>query len=444
MEYATMQNEESYVRRFTSFEDTLKDNGEAWLMPIRETAISRFKELGFPSRRDEQWRFTNISPISKTPFKLSEPGESALAASDIDGALVPGLEGARLVFVEGYFSDALSSIGSLPDGVMVKSLKDALSSERELVEKHLTRYVDLTDDAFSALNTAFMQDGLFVFVPRGIILEAPIYALYVSTAAAAPTISHPRNLIVLEESAEASVVEDYVSLDSGGVHFSNVVTELVAGENSTLNHYLLERENDSSFNVSTFRIEQQRDSAVASHTALIGGSLVRNNIHPVLAGEGADCLINGVFMGRGTQHMDNFMMVEHASPHCNSRQFYYGVLDDKSRGVFSGRIVVHKDAQKTDAKQTNRNLLLSDAAQVDTKPQLEIYADDVKCTHGATIGQINKDALFYLRTRGIPEDGARSILLVAFAGECIERMPLEPVREFLQRIVTDWFRVEIA
>jgi len=302
----------------------------------------------------------------------------------------------------------------------------------------------LKDDAFSALNTAFMQDGLFVFVPRGIILEAPIYALYVSTAAAAPTISHPRNLIVLEESAEASVVEDYVSLDSGGVHFSNVVTELVAGENSTLNHYLLERENDSSFNVSTFRIEQQRDSAVASHTALIGGSLVRNNIHPVLAGEGADCLINGVFMGRGTQHMDNFMMVEHASPHCNSRQFYYGVLDDKSRGVFSGRIIVHKDAQKTDAKQTNRNLLLSDAAQVDTKPQLEIYADDVKCTHGATIGQINKDALFYLRTRGIPEDGARNNLLVAFAGECVDRMPLEPVREFLRRIVTDWFRVEIA
>jgi Fe-S cluster assembly protein SufD len=245
--------------------------------------------------------------------------------------------------------------------------------------------------------------------------------LFVSTAAAAPRMVHPRNLLILEQETEATIIEEYVSL-GGGTVLCNSATELIAGESATVSHYMIEREHQEAFNVSTLRIQQGRSANVASHSLLLGGGLVRNNVHPVLAGAGGECLINGLFFGDGRQHLDNYMHVEHASPHCSSRQFYNGILDGHAHGVFHGRIVVHKDAQKTDAKQTNRNLLLSDDAQIDTKPQLEIYADDVKCTHGATIGQIDENALFYLQSRGIDEISARRLLLLAFASECLGRM----------------------
>jgi Fe-S cluster assembly protein SufD len=233
------------------------------------------------------------------------------------------------------------------------------------------------------------------------------------------------------------VVEDYVSVKSG-VMFSNVVTELVVGEGAVVAHYMIEREDMQALNVSTLRIQQERNANVESHSVLLGGALVRNNVHPVLAGEGGECLINGLYIGKGRQHMDNYMLVEHAKPHCNSRQFYNGILDEQAHGVFHGRIIVHKDAQKTDAKQTNRNLLLSDEAQIDTKPQLEIYADDVKCTHGATIGQVEENALFYLRSRGLDEAAARRLLLYAFASECLDRMRTGPVRTYLEGLTSRW------
>jgi Fe-S cluster assembly protein SufD len=269
------------------------------------------------------------------------------------------------------------------------------------------------------------------------VVEAPISLLFISVLGGEPSMAHPRNLIVAEENSQASIVEDYISLGSG-VFFSNAVTELIAGDNAVISHYLIEREDSKSLNVSTLFTRQGRSSNVASHSVLLGGALVRNSVHPVLAGEGAECLINGLFIGKGRQHLDNYMLVEHASPHCSSRQFYNGILDDHAHGVFHGRIVVQKDAQKTDAKQTNRNLLLSDNAQIDTKPQLEIYADDVKCTHGATIGQVEEQALFYLRSRGIDEASARGLLLYAFASECLDRMSCAPVREYLQKQVQQW------
>jgi Fe-S cluster assembly protein SufD len=230
------------------------------------------------------------------------------------------------------------------------------------------------------------------------------------------------------------VVEDYVTLGEGTT-FSNTATELVAGDNANVSHYMIVREGDQAYNFSTLRIQQGRSANVATHSLLLSGGLVRNNVHPVLAGEGSECLINGLFMGNGRQHMDNYMLVEHASPHCDSRQFYNGILNGQSHGVFHGRIIVHKDAQKTDAKQTNRNLLLSDDAQIDTKPQLEIYADDVKCTHGATIGRFDDNALFYLRSRGLAEAAARHVLLLAFANECLDRMNSSQLRDHLEKLV---------
>ncbi len=249
--------------------------------------------------------------------------------------------------------------------------------------------------------------------------------------------THPRNLIVAEDQAQVAVIEDYASVGGESVVFSNAVTELVAGESTVAQHYLIEREHLKAWNASTLRIQQGRSANVASHSLLLGGGLVRNNVHPVLAGEGGECLINGLYLGTGTQHLDNYMHVEHAAPHCGSRQFYNGILDGRSHGVFHGRIVVHKAAQKTDAKQTNRNLLLSDDAQIDTKPQLEIYADDVKCTHGATIGQIEENALFYLQSRGISEREAKKLLLMAFAEECVERMHSSVARDHIQHLVSE-------
>jgi len=276
-------------------------------------------------------------------------------------------------------------------------------------------------------------------VARGIVADGPIHLLFVSTgnsSGAFPLMTHPRNLIVAEAESEITVVEDYISLDKS-VSFCNTATELVAGDGAIVSHYMLERENRQAFNISTLRMQQGRGANVSSHSVLLGGALVRNNVHPVLAGDGGECLINGLFAGTGEQHLDNYMLVEHASPHCGSRQFYNGILNDHAHGVFHGRIIVHKDAQKTDAKQTNRNLLLSDNARIDTKPQLEIYADDVKCTHGATIGQIDEVALFYLRSRGIEESAARKLLLSAFAGECLDRMKPGAARNHVEKLIDE-------
>ncbi len=434
---AVTQERVSYLETFARFEKGAAGTSQEWLRPIRRAAIARFSELGFPTTHDEDWRFTSVAPIAQTPFQLPQDGRVDPAPRALEQFTFPGLVCNRLVFVNGHYAPALSSLQPLPDGVKVGSLAEALTASRDVLEQHLSRYADYHHDAFSALNTAFMADGAFVHIPRGMVLHEPIHLLYVSTPTAVPTMTHPRNLVVAGDSSQATIVEDYVSL-GGDVYFSNVVTEVVVGGNSVLSHYLIERESTQAFNVSTLRVQQGRSSSFASHSLLLGGALVRNNIHPVLAGEGCDCLINGLFMGTGRQHMDNYMKVEHASPHCDSRQFYNGILDGQSRGVFHGRIIVHKGAQKTDAKQTNRNLLLSEQAQIDTKPQLEIYADDVKCTHGATIGQISQDAIFYLRSRGIAEESARALLLFAFAGESLQRMKIETIRTHLEALVTHW------
>jgi Fe-S cluster assembly protein SufD len=432
---AASQTLQNYEESFGGFEKSAASHGLSWLRKLRQTGFARFNEVGFPTARDEDWRFTNTSAIANTAFHLARNGHSLPSRRELEEFFVAGAT-CQLVFIDGRFAAGLSSTGKLPDGVTVGNLAGAIARDPEAIEKHLGRYLGLQRDSFGALNTAFLEDGAYVHVAKGVIAADPICILFVSTVHDSPTINHPRNLIVAEENSHATIVEDYVSLGDGS-GFCNTVTELVAGDHSVISHYMLEREDTKTFNVSTLRIQQGRTADVASHSVLVGGALVRNNIHPVLAGEGGECLINGLFIGSGKQHLDNYMLVEHASPHCASRQFYNGILDGHSHGVFHGRIIVHKDAQKTDAKQTNRNLLLSDTAQIDTKPQLEIYADDVKCTHGATIGQMDETALFYLRSRGINEGSARRMLLVAFASECLDRMKEGPVRTHVEKLVHD-------
>ncbi len=424
---------QSYLELFPGLAKRRAEREAAWLRSLREDAFARFCQTGFPSTHEEDWRFTNVSAIANTAFT---PAPDAQVS---ERELTPYRQrrcACQLVFVNGRFSKSLSVAGALPAGLEATSLAEKLARASGALQSHLGGYLTIERDAFAALNTAFFEDGAYVGITRGAVIELPIYLLFVSTEAAVPAMTHPRNLVVADEGAQATIVEDYVSL-GGGVALSNTATELVAGENAHIVHLMIEREHEQAFNISTLRIEQERNANVASHSLLLGGALVRNNVHPVLHGEGGECLINGLFIGHGRQHMDNYMLVEHASPHCGSRQFYNGSLDDHAHGVFHGRIVVHKDAQKTDAKQTNRNLLLSDDAQIDTKPQLEIYADDVKCTHGATIGQIEEDSLFYLRSRGLDERTARKLLLYAFASECLDRIKEGPARQIVETLVDE-------
>ena len=428
-----IQQAGTYLDTFTQFSKSAAGHKLPWLRKLREGAFARFCEVGFPTTHDEDWRFTNVSAIAKTEFSLAEETAPPVTKADLNSWQVGG-SAAQLVFVDGRFSRDLSAFNDLPVGIEISGLKDQITSKPEAIEAHLGRYLAIQRDPFCALNNAFLEDGAYVHVRRGKILERPIHLLFVSTASDAPTMSHPRNLLVFEDESQGTIIEEYVSLGGGSI-FSNSATELVAGENTTVAHYMIEREHRRAFNISTLRIQQGRSANVASHSLLLGGGLVRNNVHPVLAGEGGECLINGLFVGEGRQHLDNYMYVEHAKPHCSSRQFYNGILDGHAHGVFHGRIVVHKDAQKTDAKQTNRNLLLSDDAQIDTKPQLEIYADDVKCTHGATIGQIEENALFYLQSRGIDELSARRLLLLAFASECLDRMKAGVARDYSEGLI---------
>jgi Fe-S cluster assembly protein SufD len=424
------QAPEKYLEIFDQFGSRTASQPR-WLQSLRQEAFARFAETGFPTTHDEDWRFTNIGPVANTPFELAGPETVSREQLAPFGA---SQFATHLVFVNGLFSQGLSTISSLPKGVRISSLAADLKNDPAKVESYLGRYLNLQRDSFASLNTALFEDGLSIEVADGVVVETPIYVLYVTVPRATPTMNHPRNLIAAGKSSQVTVVEDYVSLGEG-ISFSNAATELVAGDNANVSHYMIVREGDRAYNFSTLRIQQGRHANVATHSLLLSGALVRNNVHPVLAGEGSECLINGLFMANGRQHMDNYMLVEHASPHCDSRQFYNGILNGQSHGVFHGRIIVHKDAQKTDAKQTNRNLLLSDDAQIDTKPQLEIYADDVKCTHGATIGQVDENALFYLRSRGLAETAARHVLLLAFANECLDRMNSPQVREHLEKLV---------
>jgi Fe-S cluster assembly protein SufD len=425
----------NYVATFDEFRKSAVGWHLPWLTARREGGFAQFAKTGFPTTNVEDWRFTNVAPVAKTEFQLARPRDQELAAlrDQIEGYRIPDVAG-RLVFVNGHFVPEFSSLVTLPAEIFAANLAAQLQKDPQRLEPHMGKYLNVNRDPFCALNTAFLEDGAFIHIRRGAVLQAPIHLLFISVAGEIPLMNHPRNLIVAEDGSELTVVEEFVSLGNTPV-FCNAATELVAGEEAVVSHYRIERENPGTFQISTLRVQQVKSANVATHSVLLGGALVRNNVHPVLAGEGGECLINGLFLGRGREHLDNYMLVEHNSPHCESRQFYHGILDDHAHGVFHGRIIVHKDAQKTDAKQTNRNLLLSDDAQIDTKPQLEIFADDVKCTHGATIGQIEENALFYLRSRGIDELAARRLLLEAFANECLDRMKEGPARTHIADLI---------
>lgn len=426
---------EWYTELFTEFERSLNGESKTPLHKIRKEAINWFSQHGFPTIRQEEWRFTNVAPISKIEFKPSEPESVILKLTQLQPFMI-NPEFPRLVFVNGAFNKALSKTDNLENGISIQSLKDALVAEKELLENNLAQYAKIDENGFVALNTAFIKDGAFIHVSKNSIIEQPVHVIYVTTKDAHETATHPRNLIVAKDNSQMSFIESYVSL-SDAVYFTNPVTEVVAGENAVINHYKIQQESANAFHTALMQVYQKRTSNYTSHNFAFGSSIARNDINAVLDGEGIECTLNGLYLGRKKQLIDNHSVIEHVRPHCNSHELYKGILDDQARAVFSGKIHVHPDAQKTDAIQSNQNLILSEEATVDTKPQLEIYADDVKCTHGGTVGQINKDGIFYLRTRGISETAARHLMIQAFAGQVTDKLKHESMREHLENIVVN-------
>jgi len=424
--------QEHYVSEFSRLQKEHAPRQPAWLGLVRKAALDQFAELGFPTLDDEEWKYTNVAPIAKTSFQLGTGSKvPGLKVDQLQRITFGEMECSYLVFLNGRFTPELSRIRRLPDGAWVGSLAVALEEEPGRVEPHLARHAAFDKQAFVSLNTAFLQDGAFVHLPRRKVMEEPIHLIYVTVPNGAPLVSHPRNLIVAEEGSQVAVVESYVSLGDSP-YFTNAVTEVVASEGAVVDLCKLQRESEQAFHVATLQSHLSRSARFASHSISLGGALVRNDLNMVLDAEGIECVLNGLYLAQGTQHIDNHTFIDHAKPHCASREFYKGVLSGRSHGVFNGKIMVRKDAQKTDAKQTNKNLLLSEEALVDTKPQLEIYADDVRCTHGATIGQLDEDALFYLRSRGVGREDARSLLIHAFATDLISRIPVKPVRTGLE------------
>jgi Fe-S cluster assembly protein SufD len=437
-ETLTVPETDARLEKFGRFE---KQTGQpAWIFPLRKAGIARFAELGFPTLRQEDWRFTNVAPIARLPFRpVFQPPRHALTTADLARFPFGTVDAFRLVFVNGHYAADLSSAGSPGAEATVKSLAAALVEDSALVERHLNRYVESQDNPFSALNSAFFQDGALVHLRPGATLSKPIHLLFLSTLRESGATAHPRVLVVAERSSQATILESYASTVDAS-YFTNSLTELVLEEGAMVEHCKFQDESLSSYHMAAIHAHLSRRSNLVAHSIATGAKLSRNSIRTKLAGEGVECLLNGLYLTRGDQLADHHMIVEHAQPNCNSHEYYNGILDGRSKGVFHGRILVRQPAQKTDAKQTNKNLLLSDEATVDTKPQLEIYADDVKCTHGATVGQLNEESIFYLRARGIGLERARRMLIHAFAGEIIERLRCQPAREELDRVI--WERLE--
>jgi Fe-S cluster assembly protein SufD len=400
-----------------------------WLQDVRDKAAARFAALGFPTVRDEDWRFTNVSAIASTDFRPA--GAADVSIDDMD-ALPYGNLPFRIAIVNGRFSAGLSRLHNLPRGVRAGSLAAAFTEHADVVPRYYGQFADFHSRGFVALNTALAADGAYLYIPDGIILEQPIEILFVAAGESqGPEMIQARTLIVAGDRSQARVVETYAAL-RGGAYFTNGVTEVFAGEGSVLDHYKVQQEGLEAFHVATMQVNAQRSATVSSHSFSLGGKLVRNDANAVLDGEGAEVTLNGLYLADGDRLVDNHTTIDHAQAHCPSHEVYKGILGGKARAVFNGKIIVRQDAQKTDAKQTNRALLLTDSASINTKPQLEIFADDVKCTHGAAIGQLDEDAIFYLRARGLTYFEARDLLIHAFAGEIIDRVQVEPLKVALE------------
>ena len=405
---------------------------------LRIDAISKFDDLGFPTARrgNEEWKYTDVGPIASTSFQFHTAHvPEKVSARNIGRYAFGSNVGARLVFLDGRYSQSYSFSSLLPKGVSVMNLAEAIETRGDLVERYLAQEAEYSSSGFTALNTAFIQDGAFVHVPANTVVEEPIQLLFLTLSKDQERISQPRVLIVADENSSATVLETHAGI-TDNKYFANGVTEVVVGPGASLKHYRVQRQSEQAFHVGTTRAELGRDSRYTSVAMDVGSAIARNNLHVLMSGEGCSCSLNGLYVVAGSQHVDNEVIIDHAVAHTSSRELYKGILDGRSRAVFHGSIIVRKNAQKVDAQQADKNLLLSDQAEADTKPAFWIYADDVKCGHGAASGKLDENALFYLRSRGLDQETARRLLIRAFAKEIIDSVRAEPVRGHLDRLLT--------
>ena len=430
------------LERFYSDHQAFVGNGGRsapdWLQELRQASLEKLKTLGLPTTKLEEWRFTSVSRIAESTFAVVPADRASFGRADLAPFRWPLAEAHEIVFVNGRYAAGLSHIGALPRDVRIQSLAAALAEGGDEVE-HVTRVAGFDRHAFTALNTALFEDGAFIRIPPHTVLSEPIHVLFVSTAAGSAlngraAMTHPRVVVVMGDNSQASIVESYGGPDREP-YLTNAVTEVVLGESAVLDHYTVQREGVRSYHMASMHAKAARSANLRAHSITLGGSLVRNEATVVLDGEGAECTLNGLYLADDHRLVDNHTTIDHAMPHCGSREIYKGILAGHARAVFNGKIIVRPDAQKTDARQTNRALLLSEDALINTKPQLEIFANDVKCTHGAAVGQIDAEAIFYLRSRGLNEAEARQFLIHAFAGDVLNRLPLVPLRTAVEEVL---------
>jgi len=405
-------------------------NGEpAEIKHIRDNAKEHFRTFGFPNRKMEDWKFFNSKPIVANDFSFVTEKQS-VEKSVLNNFLIPGLKANLLVLINGEYSKENSKIITERKNLFIGSLREGLKSNPGIIEKHLAKYADYRADGFTALNTALAQDGAFIHIPKGYIMKDPVMILNIIDSRKSKIIGQPRNLIIAGANSDVHIIEEYYSIGEND-SFSNAVTEIYTDESANVQYYKIQNEEKNSFHVGTTQIFQERNSIFTSVTLSWGGGTTRNNLNSYMNGESIECNFKGLYYLTGKQHVDNHTLADHANPNCNSNELYKGILTEESEGVFNGKILVRQDAQKTNAYQMNKNILLSNTASINSKPQLEIFADDVKCSHGATTGQIDKEQLFYLKARGIGEKEGKKLLVFAFANEIIEDIEVPELKEYL-------------
>jgi Fe-S cluster assembly protein SufD len=440
---AVLTEQDVYAAQFSSMRERLPGKHLPWLEQLRQKGMDDFLALGFPTTKLENWKYTNVAPIRRIAFEPAQdrPLTSLTRTLEIGSSASP-----RLVFVNGWFSSTLSTVGALyerPGGrrppLQLLSLSKALqdADRASVIERHLGRYAVTCDHAFAAWNTAFFTDGAYIEIPRGVAVEHPLQLMFISAGDGKPRACHPRNLIVAGEGSQLTVVESFLGFDDSAC-LTNTVTEIAAGPGAVVDYYKVECESPQGFHVAVINAHLERDASLTSHSISFGSSLVRNDLNVALDGEGSHCTLNGLFAVDGQRLVDNHTRIDHMRPHASSRELYKGLLAGNAEGVFNGAIVVRENAQKTDAVQYSRNLLLSREAQINTKPQLEIRNNDVRCFHGATIGQMDADAVFYLKSRGIDEVEARRLLVRGFGGEIIDAIRVSTLREQLEHLLDRW------
>jgi Fe-S cluster assembly protein SufD len=425
---------EFYISAFTKFEEKLNGQSKTFLHDIRKDALNKLASINFPTTRDEEWKYTNVSPITKQNYvhaiNLDSP---KITRDEINQLLFNEFDYHLLVFVNGLFSEELSLIGEVPKDVLIGSLSNISQKNPELLKKYYNKFSKI-DNAFNALNTVYATDGLVVIVPDGKVVEKPIQVLFINQSDESNLLSVPRNLIAVGKNSQVSVIFN-IRGKFDHKYLSNTVTEVFVDESGLVDLYKIQNESDSAFHIDKVQAQQQRSSIFNHYNINLGGAIVRNDINSVLDDENIETHYYGLYLANGKQHVDNHTFVDHAKPNCMSNELYKGILDDNSRGVFNGKIIVRKDAQKTNAYQQNKTILLSRNATIDTKPQLEIFADDVKCSHGATVGHLDEVSEFYIRSRGVPQELAKSMLIRAFANDVVEKIKIEPLREQVNHMI---------